>query len=50
MIGIIVVVVIIAIFILINLPSDTTSDNAVVELTGETKEFEIVATNWKFTP
>tara|TARA_Y100000034_G_scaffold46233_1_gene56869 strand:- start:18726 stop:19109 length:384 start_codon:yes stop_codon:yes gene_type:complete len=44
---IILAVVVLGIFFISNKPKDTIKE---VELTGETKEFDIVAKNWEFSP
>lgn len=49
-IGLIVITIIIGGFLLFNAPKEEIIVKDNVELTGETKEFDIIATNWEFTP
>lgn len=52
-VGVVIVVILIVLgFVVFNKPSTLISEpiNNDVQLTGETKEFEITATNWEFTP
>lgn len=52
-VGVVIIAVLIVFgFIIFNKPSTVTIKpiNNDVQLTGETKEFEIVATNWEFSP
>ena len=46
----IIVIVVIGIFLILGMNDGIVETNSDVELTGEVKEFDIVATNWEFTP
>ena len=52
LIGIIITIIIIGIvsILLFRTDNNDTEKNENIELTGETKTFDIVATNWEFTP